>query len=240
MNNSISAIEPFRAQFLRFAIAEGALKFGEFRTKAGRISPYFFNSATFNSGRALDKLSSFYAQAALASGIEFDMLFGPAYKGIVLASATATALARAGRDVPYCHDRKEAKDHGEGGLLVGAPLMGRVLIVDDVISAGTSTNHSVNIIRNAGAIPVGVLIALDRQERGGDAENVCAHSATQDVQQKHGIKVSAIATLADLLAFMGDEVSNRGMHGAQSAGLSFANNDIREAIERYRKRYAAV
>ncbi len=221
--------EGFRAEFLQFSIEQGALKFGEFKTKAGRLSPYFFNSSTFSTGLALDRLSTFYAKAALASGIKFDMLFGPAYKGIVLASATAAALARLGHNVPYCHNRKEAKDHGEGGMLVGANLKGRILIVDDVISAGTSVAESVAIIRAAGAEPVGVLIALDRQERGGTAENVSAHSATEDVQIKFGIPVSAIATLADLMRYVVAE----NPEGVQNKNLL----QYKAPIEAYKSRY---
>jgi orotate phosphoribosyltransferase len=235
--------QTFRDEFLQFAIAQGALKFGEFKTKAGRLSPYFFNSASFHSGASLRNLARFYAQAAQASGIEFDMLFGPAYKGIVLASATAAAMAApelGGRDVPYCHNRKEAKDHGEGGLLVGAPLRGRVLIVDDVISAGTSVRESVEIIRAAGAEPVGVLIALDRQERGGDATNVSAHSATQDVKIKYGITVAAIATLADIMGFL-SKSGNVTEFGTVERGTSATTAaDLSLKIESYREQYGAV
>lgn len=189
----------FRQDFIAFAVEQNVLRFGEFITKAGRASPYFFNAGLFNSGASLGALSRFYAKAALASGIEFDVLFGPAYKGIPLAAATAIALADSGRETPFCYNRKEAKDHGEGGVLVGAPLQGRVLIIDDVISAGTSVRESVEIIRAAGAEPAGVLIALDRCERGqGDL------SAVQEVARDYGIPVVSIASLHDLLGFLAD------------------------------------
>ncbi|ANB19650.1 orotate phosphoribosyltransferase [Dokdonella koreensis] len=187
-------------EFLELALARQALRFGEFTLKSGRLSPYFFNAGLFDSGRALATLGRAYAQAATDSGLAFDGLFGPAYKGIVLAAVTAAALAdRHGRDLPYTYNRKEAKDHGEGGLLVGAPLAGRVLIVDDVITAGTAIRESLALIRAAGATPAGVLIALDRQERGQGER-----SAAQEVAHEYGIPVIAIATLADLLAFAGE------------------------------------
>ena len=190
-----AASQEFRREFVDFAIATGVLRFGQFTTKAGRLSPYFFNAGLFNDGASLGALSRYYAQAALASGIAFDLIFGPAYKGITLAAATAVALAGMGRNVPFSYNRKEAKDHGEGGNIVGAPLAGRILIIDDVISAGTSVRESVAMIRAAGAEPAGVLIALDRQERGqGEL------SATQEVNRHFGIPVSAIATLEDVLA----------------------------------------
>ena len=159
----------FRHRFVEFAIEQNALCFGEFKTKAGRLSPYFFNSGLFSDGAALAGLTRFYAEAAVASGIEFDMLFGPAYKGITLSAGMAIALAGMGRNVPFAYNRKEAKDHGEGGLIVGTPLTGRVLIIDDVISDGASKRESVEMIRTAGATPAGVLIALDRQEVGATA-----------------------------------------------------------------------
>jgi orotate phosphoribosyltransferase len=175
------------------------LRFGEFKTKAGRLSPYFFNAGLFNDGESLMKLGEFYAAAILKSGVRFDMLFGPAYKGITLAASIAIALARQGRNVPYAYNRKEAKDHGEGGTIVGAPLSGKVLIVDDVISAGTSVRESVDIIRSHGAEPCAVAIAIDRQERGlGEL------SAVQEVQRDNGIPVISIATLADLIRFLED------------------------------------
>jgi len=190
----------FRQDFIRFAVQQKVLCFGEFQTKAGRLSPYFFNAGLFNDGAALRNLSQFYAQAILASGLPFDMLFGPAYKGIPLAAGTAIALAEQGRNVPYCYNRKEAKDHGEGGTTVGAALQGRVLIIDDVISAGTSVRESIDLIRVAGAEPCGVVIALDRMERGqGEL------SAVQEVQRNYGIPVVSIATLDDLLDYLQGE-----------------------------------
>lgn len=192
----------FRQDFIRFAVQQKVLRFGEFQTKAGRLSPYFFNAGLFNDGAALRNLSQFYAQAILASGLTFDMLFGPAYKGITLAAGAAIALDEQGRNVPYCYNRKEAKDHGEGGMTVGAPLQGRVLIIDDVISAGTSVRESIELIRAAGAEPCGVAIALDRMERGqGEL------SAVQEVQRNYGIPVVSIATLDDLLGYLQGEAA---------------------------------
>lgn len=194
--------QAFHQDFIRFAISHGVLRFGEFKTKAGRLSPYFFNSGLFQDGAALRELCQFYAQAILASGIEFDMIFGPAYKGIPLAAGTAIALAEQGRNTPYCFNRKEAKDHGEGGMTVGAPLKGRVLIIDDVISAGTSVRESVEIIRAAGATPCGVVIALDRQERGQTENGLAPLSAVQEVENTFGFKVVPIASLGDLLNYL--------------------------------------
>ena len=192
----------FRQDFIRFAVQQNVLRFGEFQTKAGRLSPYFFNAGLFNDGASLRNLSQFYAQAILASGLPFDMLFGPAYKGITLAAGAAIAMAEQGRNVPFCYNRKEAKDHGEGGTTVGAPLQGRVLIVDDVISAGTSVRESIELIRAAGAEPCGVAIALDRMERGqGEL------SAVQEVQRNFGIPVVSIATLDDLLGYLQGEAA---------------------------------
>ncbi len=194
--------------FIRFAIQAGVLRFGSFVTKAGRTSPYFFNAGLFHHGGLLGSLADFYAQTFLAAQFDgrlgADMLYGPAYKGITLASATAVSLARAGHDIGFAYNRKEAKDHGEGGTVVGAQLKGRVLIVDDVISAGTSVRESVEIIRAHGATPSGVLIALDRMERGGTAQAPTAQSAVQEVQALFGIPVIAIATLKDLLKFLED------------------------------------
>ncbi|TSA49360.1 MAG: orotate phosphoribosyltransferase [Nitrosomonadales bacterium] len=187
----------YTQQFIQFAIAKEVLRFGEFKTKAGRLSPYFFNSGLFNDGDSLARLGEFYAQAIIKSGVQFDMLFGPAYKGIPLVAAIAIALSRQGRNLPYAFNRKEAKVHGEGGIIVGAPLVGRVLIVDDVISAGVSVRESVEIIRAQGAVPCGVVIALDRQERGQGML-----SAVQEVQQQHGIPVICIAGLADLIRYI--------------------------------------
>ena len=187
----------FRQEFIRFAIEEKVLLFGEFKTKAGRLSPYFFNAGLFNHGAALKKLAQFYAKAIHDSALEFDMLFGPAYKGIPLVAAIAIALSDEGRDVGYAFNRKEAKDHGEGGSVIGAPLAGRVLIVDDVISAGTSVRESLELIRGAGASAAGVAIALDRMERGaGDL------SAVQEVRQTDNMRVITIATLDDLVEFL--------------------------------------
>ncbi|MGO3858352.1 MAG: orotate phosphoribosyltransferase [Neisseriaceae bacterium] len=192
----------FRQDFLQFAIQQEVLKFGAFTTKAGRLSPYFFNAGLFNDGLSTLTLARFYAQAIIDSKVEFDMLFGPAYKGIILAAATSMALAEQGINVPFAYNRKEAKDHGEGGVLVGAPLQGKVLIIDDVISAGTSVRESVHLIQAAGATPAGVAIALDRMEKGqGEL------SAVQEVSQQFGLPAVAIATLKDLLALVQQDAS---------------------------------
>jgi orotate phosphoribosyltransferase len=188
----------FRQAFLAFSLAREVLRFGEFVTKAGRRSPYFFNAGLFDDGESLRRLGQFYADALLASGVAFDQLFGPAYKGITLAAATAIALAEKGHNVPFCFNRKEAKDHGEGGQIVGAPLAGRVVIVDDVITDGAAKREAIELIRAQGAEPVAVLIALDRMERGqGEA------SAVQELQSRFGVPVVAIATLDDLMTFIG-------------------------------------
>jgi orotate phosphoribosyltransferase len=184
-------------EFIAFSVKKQVLKFGEFKTKAGRLSPYFFNAGLFNDGESLLKLGEFYANSISASGIKFDMLFGPAYKGIPLVAAISIAFAKNGHNYPYAYNRKEAKDHGEGGTLVGAPLQGNVLIIDDVISAGTSVRESVDIIAKSGAKPCGVAIALDRQEKGSGQL-----SAVQEVQTLHHIPVCSIANLTDLLAFV--------------------------------------
>lgn len=210
----------FRQAFLSFAIKQNVLCFGEFKTKAGRISPYFFNAGLFADGMALKQLGEFYAKAIHAAGIKFDVLFGPAYKGIPLAAATAVALAAQGQKVPYSFNRKETKDHGEGGTIVGSPLHGRVLIIDDVISAGTSVRESVELIRSHGAIPAGVVIALDRMECG-----LGTLSAVQEVQVQYGIPVFAIASLADLLAYLHD-------HPDMEQNL--------RAVARYREVYGAA
>jgi orotate phosphoribosyltransferase len=189
-------------EFVRFAIDAGVLGFGEFRTKAGRLSPYFFNAGAFDDGLKLGALASFYARRLLASGIEFDLIFGPAYKGITLAAALAVELARRGHNKPFAYNRKEAKDHGEGGTLVGAKPAGRVLIVDDVISAGTSVRESIAMIRAAGATPCAVAIALDRQERAAEGGVDLPHSAVQYVERELHLPTVAIATLADLLALL--------------------------------------
>ena len=188
--------------FIRFALEAKVLSFGEFKTKAGRLSPYFFNAGGFNDGVRLSSLGRYYAKALQESQIQYDMLYGPAYKGITLAAATAIALADGGINVPYAYNRKEVKDHGEGGSLVGAPVKGRVVIIDDVISAGTSVRESVELIRGAGAEPAAVLIALDRMERSGTATEVGEKSAVQAVEQEFGLPVIAIANLADLMSFL--------------------------------------
>jgi orotate phosphoribosyltransferase len=188
--------------FVQFAVDSGVLRFGEFKTKAGRLSPYFFNAGLFDDGAKLGRLAQFYAQRIITSGIEFDMLFGPAYKGIPLGAAVAVELARQGRNVPFAYNRKEAKDHGEGGTLVGAPLKGRVLIVDDVMSAGTAARESIAIIQAAGATPHAVAIALDRQEKATEGGRDVDHSAVQYVRNQLGMQVCAIARLADLLAYL--------------------------------------
>lgn len=210
--------------FVQFAVEAGVLRFGEFRTKAGRLSPYFFNAGLFDDGAKLGRLAQFYARRILASGIGFDMLFGPAYKGIPLAAAVAIELARAGRNVPYAYNRKEAKDHGEGGNLVGAPVQGRVLIVDDVMSAGTAARESIALIRAAGATPHAVAIALDRQEKATEDGRDVEHSAVQYVQQQLGLQVCAIAKLADLLAYL-------AQHAGDELGAHYAK------VLAYRERY---
>jgi orotate phosphoribosyltransferase len=202
--------------FVEFAVGAGVLRFGEFKTKAGRLSPYFFNAGLFDDGEKLGRLAQFYAQRILASGVEFDMLFGPAYKGIPLAAAVAIELARLGRNVPYAYNRKEAKDHGEGGSLVGAPVRGRVLIVDDVMSAGTAARESIALIQAAGATPHAMAIALDRQEKATEGGHDVSWSAVQYVREKLGLQVCTIAKLADLLLYLerhaGDEL---GQHHAK-------------------------
>ncbi|CCH06464.1 orotate phosphoribosyltransferase [Achromobacter xylosoxidans] len=225
--HAASANSATSLDFVRFALNEGVLRFGSFKVKSGRISPYFFNAGLFNSGGSVGTLAGFYAQALLDSGVAFDMLFGPAYKGIPLATATAVALANhpamQGRgDVPFAYNRKEAKDHGEGGTLVGAPLKGKVVIIDDVITAGTSVRESVEIIRNAGAEPAAVLIAMDRMERAGADDALSAHSAVQDVAKTYGIPVVAIASLADIMALLQDDAA-------------FAEH--RDAVQAYRTKY---
>lgn len=199
---SVTSPDPLAQAFVRFSVEAGVLRFGEFKTKAGRLSPYFFNAGLFDDGAKLGRLAEFYARRLVASGLEFDMLFGPAYKGITLAAAVAIELARLGRNVPYAYNRKEAKDHGEGGTLVGAPVRGRVLIIDDVISAGTSVRESVALITAAGGQPCGVAIALDRQERATQNGADVPWSAVQFVRQHVGIEVVSVATLADLLQYL--------------------------------------
>jgi len=197
--------------FVQFSLDCGVLRFGEFKTKAGRLSPYFFNAGLFDDGAKLGRLAQFYAQSLLASGIEFDMIFGPAYKGIPLAAAVAIELARLGRNVPFAYNRKEAKDHGEGGTLVGAPVKGKVLIVDDVMSAGTAARESIAIIRAAGATPHAVVIALDRQEKATENGLDVDYSAVQYVRETLGLQVCAIASLADLLHYLDQGASDSAM-----------------------------
>ena len=193
-------------EFVQFAIESGVLSFGRFKTKAGRISPYFFNAGLFDDGAKLGRLAQFYARRLLAeeqrSGLEFDMIFGPAYKGIALAAAVAIELARLGRNLPFAYNRKEAKNHGEGGSLVGAKLLGRVLIIDDVMSAGTAVRESIALIQAAGAIPHAVAIALDRQEKATENGVDVNHSAVQYVTQQLGLQVCSIARLSDLLHYL--------------------------------------
>ena len=218
--------------FIRFSLESGVLRFGEFKTKAGRLSPYFFNAGLFDDGAKLARLASFYAQHILDSGIEFDMLFGPAYKGIPLGAVVAAELARLGRNVPFAYNRKEAKDHGEGGTLVGAPLKGRVLIVDDVMSAGTAVRESIRLIESAGAQAHAVAIALDRQEMAtevdaqGKTQDV-AHSAVQYVRETLGLQVCAVAQLDDLLAFL-------------QASANPAMAEHLPAVQAYRQRYGVI
>jgi orotate phosphoribosyltransferase len=210
----------FRQDFVAFACAKGVLRFGEFKTKAGRLSPYFFNAGLFNDGDSLAKLANYYADAILASKVQIDMLFGPAYKGIPLVAAIAMALAARGHNLPFAFNRKEAKDHGEGGTLIGAPLAGRVLVVDDVISAGTSVRESVDIIRAGGATPAGVAIAIDRQERGTGTL-----SAVQEVEQSLGMPVIAVARLTDVIAYL--------------AGQPALEQNL-AAVRRYRETYGVA
>ena len=210
--------------FVRFAVESGVMRFGEFTTKAGRLSPYFFNAGLFNDGARLGRLAEFYAARLMASDLAFDMLFGPAYKGITLAAALSVELARRGRNVPFAYNRKEAKDHGEGGTLVGAPVAGRVLIVDDVISAGTSVREAIAMIRAAGATPCGVAISLDRQERATDGGVDAPWSAVQYVTRELHLDVLAIATLDDLLRYL---------HRADDAAL----RAHAAPVQAYRTRY---
>lgn len=222
----MNASHDFRQQFVEFAIGQNALCFGEFKTKAGRLSPYFFNSGLFSDGLALRELTKFYAQAALASGLKIDMLFGPAYKGITLAAGMAVALAELGHNLPFCFNRKEAKDHGEGGLIVGTPLKGNVLIVDDVITDGASKRESVEMIRAAGARPIGVLIALDRQETGAKAGST--KSAAQEFNQMYGVPVISVATLEDIVTFLENPARGEVEH------------DKLTKIRAYREQYGAA
>jgi orotate phosphoribosyltransferase len=197
-----STADDLAQDFVKFSVEAGVLRFGEFRTKAGRLSPYFFNAGLFDDGAKLGRLAQFYARRLIDSGLHFDMLFGPAYKGITLAAAVAIELARLGHNKPYAYNRKEAKDHGEGGQLVGAPMQGRVLIIDDVMSAGTSVRESVALIESAGATPCGVTIALDRQEMATDKGQDVPWSAVQFVTKELKLDVVAVATLQDLLHYL--------------------------------------
>ena len=219
-------------EFIEFALNTQVLRFGEFKTKAGRLSPYFFNLGLFNTGKTLGKLAEFYAQTLLTARregkIEFDMIFGPAYKGIPLAAAVAVKLAEMGCDIPYAFNRKEAKDHGEGGMIIGSPLKGKVMVIDDVISAGTSVRESVKLIQAAGAQASGVVIALDRMEKGGNAEQMTEVSAVQDVINTFHMPVISIINLKDLLAFMDEDTPM-----AQQARA------YRDAVQAYRDRYGA-
>jgi len=226
-NTTLAETDQLAQDFVAFAVQAGVLRFGEFKTKAGRLSPYFFNAGLFDDGAKLGRLAEFYARRLVASGLQFDMLFGPAYKGITLAAAVSIELARLGHNVPYAYNRKEAKDHGEGGTLVGAPVQGRVLIIDDVFSAGTSVRESIAMIQAAGATPCGVTIALDRQEKASENGVDAAHSAVQFVQRQLGLSVVPIATLADLLQYL------RG----QSDPALAANLP---AVQAYRERYGVA
>lgn len=222
--NDMTQQKDFSQEFIAFSVEKEVLRFGEFKTKAGRMSPYFFNAGLFNDGVSLMKLGEFYAQSIEASGIEFDMLFGPAYKGITLAASIAIAFAKKGRNVPFAYNRKEAKDHGEGGVIVGSPLQGRVLIIDDVISAGTSVRESVELIRVNGATPCGVSIALDRQEKGlGEL------SAVQEVIKNNQIPVCAIANLSDLMDYL-----QNNQHLAQNL------LPVLLAVKQYRQQYGVA
>ena len=202
ITGTVSQQDALAQDFVQFVLDCGVLRFGEYTTKAGRLSPYFFNAGLFDDGAKLGRLAHFYAQRLLQSGIQFDMIFGPAYKGIPLGAVLAVELARLGHNVPFAYNRKEAKDHGEGGVLVGAALKGRVLIVDDVMSAGTAVRESIAVIRNAGASAHAVVIALDRQEKATEGGQDVAHSAVQYVQQQLGLQVCAIAKLADLMQYL--------------------------------------
>ncbi len=206
--------------FVQFSVDSGVLRFGEFKTKAGRMSPYFFNAGLFDDGAKLGHLAQFYAKALLASGIEFDMIFGPAYKGIPLGAAVAIELARMGRNVPFAYNRKEAKDHGEGGTLVGAPLKGRVLIVDDVMSAGTAAREAIALIQAAGATPHAVAIALDRQEKATENGRDVGHSAVQYVRSHLGLQVCAVARLSDLLQYLENHAAD-GLSGHLERVLAY-------------------
>ena len=232
-----AAASAMAQEFVQFAVESGVLRFGEFKTKAGRISPYFFNAGLFDDGAKLGRLAQFYARALVAeearSGLKFDMIFGPAYKGIPLAATVAVELARLGRNLPFAYNRKEAKDHGEGGSLVGAPVKGRVLIVDDVMSAGTAAREAISIIQAAGAIPHAVVIALDRQEKATEGGQDVPYSAVQYVQNHLGLQVCAIARLADLLHYLAGQGSLPAADGLDASPL----NARYQAVLAYRERY---
>jgi len=217
----VTSMHSYQQEFLRFVIDAGVLRFGSFTLKSGRVSPYFFNAGGFNTGASLGKLAHFYAQAIVSGGLEADVLFGPAYKGIPLAAATAIALAREhGRETPFAFNRKEAKDHGEGGTIVGSPLVGDILLIDDVITAGTSVRESAALIESAGARLSGVIIALDRQERGDGTT-----SAVQEVGKRYGIPVQSIVTLDDLVGYLEETESDP---------------DTLDALARYRADFRCV
>ena len=224
-------------EFVQFAVESGVLRFGEFKTKAGRLSPYFFNAGLFDDGAKMGRLAQFYARQLLAeeksTGLQFDMIFGPAYKGIPLAAAVSIELARLGRNLPFAYNRKEAKDHGEGGSLVGAPVKGRVLIVDDVMSAGTAARESISIIQAAGAIPHAVAIALDRQEKATEKGLDVNYSAVQYVTNQLGLHVCAIARLTDLLQYL---AAQEDAHAPESADGSSLGGHY-HAVLAYRERY---
>jgi orotate phosphoribosyltransferase len=214
----------FRREFLRFAMARGVLRFGQFTTKAGRATPYFFNAGLFADGESLRELGGFYAEAWQASGLPSDQLFGPAYKGITLAAAMAVALAEKGHNLPFSYNRKEAKDHGEGGIIVGAPLKGRVLIVDDVITDGGAKRESIELIRAHGATPAGVIIAFDRMERGKGSA-----SAVDELERDFGVAVVAVATLDDLQALLAED-AGRGAEAAAVAAYREQYGSVRAAV----------
>ncbi|MCX2862153.1 orotate phosphoribosyltransferase [Paucibacter sp. PLA-PC-4] len=224
MTTAAAPTDALAQDFVAFAVEAGVLRFGEFKTKAGRLSPYFFNAGLFDDGAKLGRLAGFYAQRLIASGLAFDMIFGPAYKGITLAAAVSMELARLGHNKPFAYNRKEAKDHGEGGTLVGAPVRGRVLIIDDVISAGTSVRESIAMIQAAGATPCGVTIALDRQEKAAENGVDMSWSAVQYVSEQLQLPVISIAGLADLLQYL------RSTSDVVASGHS-------AAVQAYRDRY---
>jgi orotate phosphoribosyltransferase len=231
-------------EFVQFALESGVLRFGQFKTKAGRISPYFFNAGLFDDGAKLGRLAQFYARALIAeeaqSGLQYDMIFGPAYKGIPLAAAVAVELARLGRNLPFAYNRKEAKDHGEGGVLVGAPVQGRVLIVDDVMSAGTAVRESIAMIKAAGATPHAVLIALDRQEKATENGLDVPYSAVQYVRDQLGLQVCAIARLADLLHYLSTADDASALAGAGALSMQVQHQSHHGAVMAYRDRYGVA